>query len=323
MILFVVEVAVFLVNPVVAEMWEWVKMKPAIVASKRFYVTAGLAALALAAAVVPWSTRVEIPVVVEPFELARVYPPRPAKVLAVHAQRGAAVAAGALLVSLTSDDLEHDIRMTRTEMARVKATLARLTADDLDRENSAVSRRELAALTAKYQGLLKEKSELEIKAPIAGELIELNSELHAGRSISQKEMIALIGGQRGLAARGYVAEKDLWRLKNGDKGQLVPENGLRQSLQVTLRDVSLAGARQIEIADLASVNGGRIAVQPDSKHQLVPVAAHYAVTLEIEGANSNPDLRFRGVAQINGKAESFAAQIWREIVRVLIRESGA
>ena len=322
-VLFVVEVAVFLVNPVVAEMREWVKMKPAIVASKRLYVTAGLAALALAAAVLPWSTRVEIPVVVEPFELARVYPPRPAKVLAVHAQRGTTVAAGALLVTLASDDLEHDIRITRTEMARVKATLARLTADDLDRENSAVSRRELAALTAKYQGLLKEKSELDIKAPIAGELIELNSELHAGRSISQKEMIALIGGQRGLAARGYVAEKDLWRLKNGDKGQLVPENGLRQSLQVTLRDVSLAGARQIEIADLASVNGGRIAVQPDSKHQLVPVAAHYAVTLEIEGANSNPDLRFRGVAQINGKAESFVAQIWREIVRVLIRESGA
>ena len=322
-ILFVVEVAVFLVNPVVAEMREWVKMKPAIVTSKRFYVTASLAALTLTAAVLPWSTRVEIPVVVEPFELARVYPPRSAKVAAVHAARGATVAVGTLLVSLESDDLEHEIRIARTEMARVKATLARLTADDVDRENSAVSRRELAALTAKYQGLLKEKSELEIKAPIAGELIELNSELHAGRSISQKEMIALIGGQGGLAARGYVAEKDLWRLKTGDKGQLVPENSLRQSLQVTLRDVSLAGARQIEIADLASVNGGRIAVRPDSKNQLVPVAAHYAITLEIEGATGNPDSRFRGVAQIKGKAESFAAQIWREIARVLIRESGA
>lgn len=322
-ILFVVEVAVFLVNPVVAEIREWAKMKPAIVASRRSYVSAGVAVAALVAAVVPWSTRVEIPVVVEPFELARVYPPRPAKVSAVHAQRGATVAAGTLLVSLTSDDLEHEIRVVRTEMARVKAKLARLTADDIDRENSAVSRRELAALTAKFQGLQKEKSELEIKAPIAGQLVEFNSELHAGRTISQKEMIALIGGQRGLAARGYVAEKDLWRLKNGDKGRLVPENGLRQSLQISLRDISLAGARQIEIADLASVNGGRIAVQPDSKHQLVPVAAHYAVTLEVDSFTGNPDTRFRGVAQIKGKAESFAAQIWREIARVLIRESGA
>ncbi len=322
-ILFVVEVVVFLVNPVLAEIREWGKMKPAIVGSRRSFVSAGVALAVLAAAVLPWSTRVEIPVVVEPFELARVYPPRPAKVSAVHAQRGATVAAGTLLVSLTSDDLEHEIRVVRTEMARIKAKLARLTADDVDRENSAISRRELAVLTAKFQGLQKEKSELEIKAPIAGTLIEFNSELHPGRTISQKDMIVLIGGQRGLAARGYVAEKDLWRLKNGDKGRLVPENGLRQSFQISLRDISLAGARQIEIADLASVNGGKIAVQPGSKHQLVPIAAHYAVTLEIEGPIGNPDTRFRGVAHIKGKAESFAAQIGREIARVLIRESGA
>jgi putative peptide zinc metalloprotease protein len=208
-------------------------------------------------------------------------------------------------------------------MARIKAKLARLTVDDVDRENSAISRRELAAATAKHQGLLQEKAELDIKAPIAGELVEFNSDLHVGRTISQKEMIALIGGARGLAARGYVAEKDLWRLKNGDTGWLVPENGLRSSMQISLRDISLAGARQIEIADLASVNGGKIAVQPDSKRQLIPVAAHYAVTLAIDNSTGNTDTRFRGVAQIQGKAESFAAQIWREIARVLIRESGA
>ncbi len=322
-ILFAIEVAVFLINPVISEIREWAKMKPAIFASKRFLVTAGFATAALLAAVVPWSTRVEIPVIVEPYEMARVYPPRPARISEIHAQRGVAVAAGAPLISLRSDDLEHDIRIVRTEMARVKAKLARLTADDADRENNAVSQRELAALTAKYRGLLKEQAELVIKAPIGGLVVEFNADLHPGRTISQKEMIALIGGERGIAARGYVAEKDLWRLEIGDKGWLVPENGMRPSLHISLQDVSLAGARQIEIADLASVNGGKIAVQPDGKRQLVPVAAHYAVTLAIDDANIAPDVRFRGVAQIKGKAESFAAQVWREVARVLIRESGA
>jgi putative peptide zinc metalloprotease protein len=255
--------------------------------------------------------------------MARVYPPRPARISEVHAQRGATVAAGDPLVSLRSDELEHDIRVVRTEMARIKAKLARLTADQADRENSAVSQRELAALTAKHHGLLREQAELVIKSPISGNVVELNPDLHTGRTISQKEMVALIGGERGIAARGYVAEKDLWRLENGDEGWIIPENEMRPSLRIKLRDVSLAGARQIEIADLASVNGGKIAVQTDSKRQLVPVAAHYAVTLAVDNDKTDYDVRFRGVAQIKGKAESFAAQIWREVARVLIRESGA
>ncbi len=322
-ILFAVEVAVFLVNPVISEIKEWAKMKPAILASKRTLVTAGIAFAVLVAAVVPWSTRVDIPVVVEPYEIAKIYPPRPARVTAIHARRGTVVVAGTLLISLKSDDLEQEIRIVESDMSRIKAKLARLTADDADRQNSVISRRELASLTTKHQGLLKEKAELEVRAPIAGKIIEFNPELHAGRTISQKEMIALIGGEQGIAARGYVAEKDLWRLTNGDKGWLFPENGSRPAFRTSIRDVSLAGARQIEIADLASVNGGKIAVQPDSKHQLIPVAAHYAITLAIDDSVAAPELRFRGVAQIKGKAESFASQIWREIARVLIRESGA
>ncbi len=322
-ILFAVEVAVFLVNPVISEIKEWAKMKPAILASKRSLVTAGLAAAALGAAIVPWSTRVDIPVIVEPYEMAKVFAPRPARISEIHAQRGATVAAGAPLISLKSDELEHEIRVARTEIARIKAKLARVTADNVDRENSAVSQRELAALTAKHRGLLKEQAELVVKSPIGGLIVELNPDLHPGRTISQKEMIAVIGGEGGIAARGYVAEKDLWRIENGDKGWLLPENGMRPSLRISLRDVSFAGARQIEITDLASVNGGKIAVQPDAKRQLVPVAAHYAVTLAIVDQSINPDVRFRGVAQIKGKPESFAAQVWREVARVLIRESGA
>jgi putative peptide zinc metalloprotease protein len=181
----------------------------------------------------------------------------------------------------------------------------------------------LASLSAKHRGLLKEQAELVIKAPISGHVVEFNPDLHPGRTISQKEMVALIGGEDGIAARGYIAEKDLWRVEHGDGGWLIPENAMRSALRIHLRDVSLAGARQIEIADLASVNGGKIAVQADSKQQLVPVAAHYAVTLSVESNNAEQDVRFRGVAQIKGKAESFAAQIWREVARVLIRESGA
>ncbi len=322
-ILFAVEVAVFLVGPFVSEFKEWYRMRRQIALQKRWLIPASVALICALAGVVPWSTAISIPVVVEPSQLARTYAPRPATITAVHVSQNQIVAAGAPLVSLISDQLEHDIQIAGTEIARLKAQLARLTADDSDRENSVIFARELASQQIKLQGLEKEKAELEIRAPFAGRILELNPALHAGRTISQKEMIALIGADSGFIARGYVSEADLMRLHAGEKGRLIPEQAMRPAFDVTLRDISIRGAQTIDVPDLASTNGGRIAVQPGQQHRLEPVSAVYAVTLAAEETAAIPDQRYRGVAQVHGDAESFAIRVWRQVAKVLIRESGA
>jgi putative peptide zinc metalloprotease protein len=322
-ILFAVEVAVFIVGPFVSEFKEWYKMRNQIAVSRRWLFPAGFALAGAIAAIVPWSTRIDIPVIVEPSRLARTYAAKPATIIAVHAEQGQTVAAGALLVSLSSDQLQHDVQIVETEIARLKAQLARLTADDADRENSGVIARELASQQIKLQGLHKEEAELEIRAPFAGKVLELNPGLHAGRSISQKEMIALIGSEAEFIARGYVSEADLNRLRTGESGRLVPEQFQRTAYDVTIRDVAIKGAQSIDIPDLASVNGGRIAVEPDQQHRLEPVSAVYAITLAVGNNGNIPDQRFRGIAQVHGEAESFALRVWRQVAKVLIRESGA
>lgn len=322
-ILFAVEVAVFLVGPFISEFKEWHTLRPQIFKSKRWLIPAGFTVLGAAAAVIPWSTRIDIPVVVEPSALARVYPPKPATIQAVYAAQGQFVEAGARLISLTSHQLLQDIRMAETQISRVKAQLARLTADDQDRENNGVLMREFSSLQTKLQGLKREEAELEIRAPQAGRILELNPGLHEGRAIGQNEMIALIGSNAEFTARGYVTETDLNRLRTGKTGRLIPENFMRNTYSVTIRDISLRGSQSIDIADLASVNGGTIAVQPDQQHRFVPVSAVYAITLSIDGQPDAPERRFRGVAQVQGEAQSFAAGVWRQIAKVLIRESGA
>jgi putative peptide zinc metalloprotease protein len=201
--------------------------------------------------------------------------------------------------------------------------LARLTADDTDRENNAVLTRELSALQAKLHGLRAEEDELKIRSPLAGRVLELNPELHEGRTIGQKEMIALIGSDDALSGRGYVSESELSRVSVGQTGKFVPENVMRKSYEVTILDISLRGAQAIDIVDLASVNGGRIAVQADQQRRLVPVSAVYAVKLAVGGSDQGPGQRIRGVAQVDAEAVSFAGRVWRQIAKVLIRESGA
>jgi putative peptide zinc metalloprotease protein len=322
-ILFAVEVAVFIVGPFAAEFKEWYKMRRQITKSKRWLLPAGLALGILFAAIVPWSTRVDIPVIIESAELAHIYPPRPALITSMHVVQGQAVEAGAELLSLSSDQLKHDIVIAANGVARVKAQLARLTADDTDRENNAVLMRELSALQAQLNGLRAEEEELKIRSPLTGRVLELNPGLHEGRTIGQKEMIALIGSDDALSGRGYVSESELNRVSAGQTGKFVPENVMRQTYGVTILDVSLRGAQAIDIVDLASVNGGRIAVQADQQRRLVPVSAVYAVTFLVSGISQSPGQRIRGVAQVDAEAVSFAGRVWRQIAKVLIRESGA
>jgi putative peptide zinc metalloprotease protein len=322
-ILFAVEVGVFLVGPFVSEFREWYKMRAQISKSKRWLVPAGVVLSIVIAAIVPWSTRVDIPVVIESGKLAHIYPPRPALITSVHVVQGQVVEAGIALISLTSDQLTHDIDVAQNGIARVKAQLARLTADDTDRENNAVLTREFSALQAKLHGLRAEQEELTVRAPIAGRVLELNPELSEGRTIGQKEMIALIGADDTLSGRGYVPEAELNRLHAGQAGKFVPENVMRPAFDVAVLDIAIRGAQSIEIAELASINGGRIAVQADQQRRLVPVSAVYAVTFSVGGRDHGPAQRIRGVAQVNAEAESFISRVWRQIAKVLIRESGA
>jgi putative peptide zinc metalloprotease protein len=322
-VLFAVEVAVFLVGPFVSEFKEWYRMRHQIARSRRWLIPAGFASVGVLAACVPWSTRIDMPVVVEPSNFARVYAPRAATISAINVTQGQAVEADTILVTLHSDELEHYIRLAETEIARVKAQLARLTADDTDRENRVVLARELASAASKLQGLRKEVAELNVKAPFTGRVLELNPELHAGRTIGPKEMIAMVGGGGGFVARGYVAEADLRRLQSATAGIFIPENIMLPNVPIAIRDIALKGASSIDIADLASTNGGSIAVQPDQQRRLVPISAVYAVTLAADGQVKAPGQRVRGVAEVHGGAESFAVRLWRQIAKVLIRESGA
>ena len=321
--LFAVEIGFFILRPLYMEVMEWMKMAPEIAKSRRLPVSAAVFAVLALLAIVPWSTRVTIPVVIEPKELARIFPKRNARVVTVDAAQGEKVEAGKVIVTLSSDELEHDILLTNLNIQMLHARLARLTADDKDRENRVVSIVELASHTEKLRGLTKEKLELEVRSPIAGRIVELNAGLQPGRTVNAKEMIALVSGEANFVGRGYIAESEIWRLVTGASGKIIPESITRNSYSARLSEISPSGAQSVDIPDLASIYGGKIAVQPDAQHKLIPVDAQYAVMLAIDGIDSQNDVRFRGVALIDGASESFAASLWRQVMRVLIREGGA
>lgn len=181
---------------------------------------------------------------------------------------------------------------------------------------------QLAGLQSKYTGLLKERDELIVRAPVAGSVLELGPDLHVGRWLGTSDPIALMASREKFVARGYVSESDVWRVERAATGRFIPDDISRPSLSVKVIGLARGGTAQIDIPELASTHGGSIAVEADAKQRLVPVTAQYLIELEPRDRPLVQDQSMRGVVELNGSPEHLLLRGLRNAWRVLIRESG-
>ncbi len=323
LILFAVEIIFFVARPIWSELRCWWERRGDMAASARARLTLGAVACLGLLAVVPWSSSVEIPAVVESGALTRIYPLRPARVAQIHVTHGAEVVAGQPLVTLTSPDIAQDIDLSVTKLRLAQLQHARRGADRSDLEDTVVLESTIASLKSRIEGLKREQAELVLRAPFSGRIAELNPMLHAGRWVNVREMVALIAAPGTVVARGYIAEPDMWRLQAGARGRFIPEFAQRRAIDVTISQIATASSSEIEIADLASQFSGRIAVTADPKRRLNPVSAQYMVHMKAGADVAATEVAVRGVVVASGQPESFVARAWRQTLKVLMRESGA
>ncbi len=325
-VLFLIEIVYFVARPMSTEFTAWWAARVAIRQRNRTWISAGIAGVLVLLMTVPWSTRIDVPAVIEAAEMTRLYPTRPAEVVSIHVTQGQLVAAGAPIVTLTSRELAHELQLTDKKIALVELRLARRGSDAEDRSKSLSLERELQSLRTKRSGLAAEQGELTVRAPHAGEVAELNLEVQPGRHITRAEPIALIRSRDRVMARGYLAEHDLARLGHKSPGRFAFDNPMLARQPVTLKSVAGAASASIEIAELASQHGGHIAVRPQSDgrnaRRLVPTAASYLATFEVDPAGETSEKSERGIIQLTGSPQSFLARAWRQTLKVLVRESG-
>lgn len=321
-VLFVLEIWLLIARPIALEIAQWWKLGPHIASPRRVTVTAGIALSLLVVLIVPWSTRIEVPAVLEAADLARLYPPRAAKVISINVKRNDFVAEESPIVHLHVPEIDNEIAAAQIKLDLVRLRFARAMADRMDREESLVLRQELVSLQTKLDGLLKEKQELVIRSPLAGTVLEIDPNLHHGRWVGKTDRLALIATGKQHVVRGYVSESNLFRLKANAEGRFIPDDLTRSAIPVRLIYVARAGTSAIDILELASTNGGKIPVEPDIKQRLVPVTAQYLVELEPLGMNHPPNQLVRGIVDLTGAPESFLTRAWRQVSKILIRESG-
>ncbi len=319
--LFGMEIAWFIVLPIAREIGVWWDMRSLIYRKRRGLISTGVTASLLIIAFTPWSTAVRLPAVMSAGEEAHVYAPFPSFIKEMTIADGMSVKRGDPLFILYAPQLTHKLSQAERRAALLEARKARQVGDSDELAAIFVIEQELESSKEEAAGLKRQMKRLVVRAPYDGIVRDVNTLIHVDRWVDAKTELALIVGGGDVEAKAIVDEDNLWRVKKGAVGSFVADDPELRSREVKLADISYAGSQHLDIPYLASTYGGPVAVEPDGDDKLRPVKGSYVATFSTTIAKV--DHATRGIIHVDGAAESFASAVWRQVMRVLVREAGA
>ncbi len=321
-ILFAVEIMWFIILPIARELGAWWKMRGALIRRPRFWILTSVLLALLPLSLLPWSTRVSIPAVLEASHHATLYAPAPGRIVQVFVRKGQLVRKGDLLITLEAPVLDLDIELTRRRVEVLELRARRRAANPEERANSPVVLQELRTQLSKLQGLLEKRKNLVLTAPLDGLVTDVAESLHPGRWINEKHALAYIIDRASIEVAALAPETELPRLIVGQAARFIPEDASRPAVMARLQEIREVDEGFFAIPYLASVFGGDIPVREDDQGRLQPDISVYRVRLEMTGNQSRPTQAVRGVLHVEGSPRSFAGRLRDLVASVLIRESG-
>jgi putative peptide zinc metalloprotease protein len=318
-----VEVGYFLVRPIASELRTWWRRRADIRLSPRTLLSATGAALIAALILVPWRSGIEAPALLKSQQHIDVFAPESsARVAAVKVANGAMVAKGVPMIQFASPDIDYKIEQARRELDIIEWEMG---AQGLNKDllaHSRVTEREYEAQLAEYRGLADQKARLEVTAPMAGKVVDLEDGLAVGMWVKPKSRLAAVIDSTGVTAEAYVDEADLDRVAVGDTATFYAEADSRIEVPLHVVEIASASTRTLPDAYLASVYGGPITVRAQKQNELVPDRTFYRVTLAPTADARSPTRVLRGQVLVRGQAVSIATRAWRTFRAVVVREAG-
>ncbi len=323
-LLFIVEIAYFILRPIWNELKEWAKMRQEILRSRRTLGTGAVLGAVCGALIVPWSSSVSVPAVLEAQGLIEVHPPTPAYVNAVPVIPGQTVAAGQTLLSMSAPLLKRELGLAEKKLAIIALRQSRRASDQTDREAAVVLDQESAALQEKRAGIRRQLGELEVRAPASAYLAEMRTGLAAGQWVGMAEPLFIVRSETAAEIRGVVDQASLWRVREGDRARFVPDDIMLPSLDAKVIAIASASSEALEQLELVANFGGQVPAHVDAQGRAVAETAQYPIRASIANGVTLDMLQKSvvGVMVVEGQRESLLARAWRQTLRVLVRESG-
>ena len=320
--LFAVEVSVFLVRPITAELREWRRRAPAIRASRRTRWVGLAAAIGIVALFLPLDRSISLPAVLMPVADKPLGLGEPARVERVLVANGATVVAGQPLAILSSPDLLLGAAQARLRIAQIDSQLARAVADRQDLADASVLERDRLTERDRLSGLERRIAALTVRAGIDGRVVDLSDGLRPGTWTSGRAPLMRVVSPGRYEVAAFAPETEAWRIAPGGTGRFVPDAAAGAAWRVRLDEIGASAIKTLDQPILAARNGGPIATEAGTKDDAIPV--HATIALHLIAERRDGDVLPQPIAGrvvLPAAGQSVAARIARSIETVLTRET--
>lgn len=313
------EIAVFIALPIAREFMAWWQLRHEIIARHRVRWTAGMFAATCAYLFIPWISTVEVPAVLVAQNEEAIYLPFAARLASIEVVEGQTVETGDILFKADAADLEQQRKKALLERRALEFQLSRLHASDKERDGVAVVESRLARAREKFDSIERRLEQLVIRAPFAGKVVDVDPEISAGLWLDQKRSLARLVSISGTRVKGYVSDAEIARILNGAHTAFIPDDAAASRRIVELTSIAPAGNGRLAEPILADRYGGGIA-SGEERGELRTRQGWFEVTFE--SRDDRHEQVMRGIARVDAASVSPALLLWRQIVRVLVREHG-
>ncbi len=325
-LLFAVEIWWFIARPILNELKVWrghvSEMPPR---ARRFWL--GLSAALLVLLLYPWKTEVALPAVMTAENYVRVFTQKPAQLQTVHVTDGQQVKKGALLVTMTSPDLEHARKMALADLARLEAARGRSQTSEKFSGQRLVIEQQIGQASAELRAIDQALEQLEVRAAFDGTVRDLAPDLNSGRWLDSTAPLLTLVDQRRYRITAWASEDQLDAMVEGQAGRFyIHMGGMPALLEVRLERVSQSSVEVLDPPYQSSLFGGEIPADLiQGRHH--PIDARYLVSATVDADDAaqlgqTDSWRVRGELVTGAHRNSLLVTGLTRALAVLIRESG-
>ncbi|MGC4098031.1 MAG: efflux RND transporter periplasmic adaptor subunit [Nitrospira sp.] len=321
-ILFAVELVVFIWLPIWREMIVWWERRKTFIPTLRFALTMVGLTIVVSLVLIPWTGRVSVPGLLQPKLYATLYAPLPGSITGLSMSFGQHVRQGDVLVVLENPEFAKQAKMLQTQVALLDLRVQRQAGNAEDRAQRLMLAQAFTAKLTELNGLMEKQKTLALQATIDGIVTDSADALAPGRWINEKLPLAYIVNPHKAIIVGLVPVEDKNVLGLGCEAVFIPNDITRPTLHARITEIREFDEEDISIPYLASIYGGTIPVRRDSQGHLRAEQSVYRVELEVVDQPSSLDQAIVGQLFIDSGAWSSRWRVWDRIGAILIRESG-
>lgn len=321
-IMFLLEIIVLLLNPIVSELQAIWKLRTMFSMNKNFVASATVLSLFVLWFTLPLPRQLVLTGISVAGTSQAIWVPSPGKVQNIYVKRGQKVQVGDKIMDVSSKDLSHRIEQAKFDAEILAQKIDTITANDEQHHYLAEKQAELARTQAEVEGLEKLENQSSIKAEVSGTVHEWDNSLRKGLFLPKNAVVGKIADLKHVEVSCYVPESLFSEVELGKPVSFWFKRDTWESVDGKIISVVPLRSTSLEYEQLASHAGGNIAVVPKrDTGDLLMVDSYYPVKIELESYSEDLPFGQTGEIYLYSSPKSHLMSFMRSVIRIFWKES--